>query len=81
MQVLTVVAILTVCWVAILVMDRGLANLLEQAGLTLVEWAQHRRARAAKVQDLVAKRAERVYTMSDEDFARMMRVADGEPRK
>lgn len=78
MQVLLVVAILTACWVAILVMDRGLANLLEQVGLTLVEWAQRRRARAAQVQDLVAKRAERVYTMSDEEFGGLMRTAAAE---
>jgi hypothetical protein len=47
--------------VAILLMDRGLDNLLEQAGLTLIEWARARRARVAAAAERVAIRAQRVY--------------------
>lgn len=73
MQVLTVVGVLLAGYIAILLMDRGLDNLLEQTGLTLIEWAQRRRARIANIQSAIADRAEKVYSpLSDQQFSKMM---------
>jgi hypothetical protein len=81
MQAMVSLTIVAALLGLILVWDRGLSNVLEQAGLTLIGWARARRIRVGNVQEAVAKRAELLYTVSDEEFSCMMRAAVGKARK